>query len=156
MNKKILLGVFGCMALFLSACSNKTSRSDDSSLVSGISSPGTAEEFANNVPNSVYFDFDSSKISESAESRLAAQIAWAKTYQGTKFLLEGNCDRRGTAEYNLALGQARANSVEKYFVKSGIEASRLAARSNGKERASGSTESECAKDRNVTTTVSAS
>ena len=150
MNRKFLLGAILGIAGIMAAC-NKTCTVDNA----GAIVPGSAEDFATNVPNTVYFDFDKSNISDTAQKRVDAQVCWLKTYGATKATVEGHCDVRGTAEYNMALGQARANSVSKALQAQGIDADRLTTVSYGKERPvdDGTTEVSHAKNRRAVTVI---
>ncbi|MDR0553040.1 MAG: OmpA family protein [Holosporales bacterium] len=118
--------------------------------------PGSAEDFAANVPNKVYFEFDSSRVTSSASKRVESQAAWLKTYPATSVSVEGHTDIRGTAEYNLALGTARANSTAKALRKHGVEESRITVTSYGKERVAdeGTSEEAHARNRRTETIVS--
>ena len=127
MNRKALLSLMAASAVVVAACSCTCG------VDNGVK-PGSAEDFAANTPNVVYFDFDSSKLSDSAKKRVEAQAAWLKTYTGTNVTVEGHCDGRGTAEYNMALGEARANSTAKELRNQGIAAERVSTVSYGKER----------------------
>jgi peptidoglycan-associated lipoprotein len=82
----------------------------------------------------IYFDFDRYAISPDAARTLMANAAWLKSNPGTAVLVEGHCDGRGTVEYNLALGQRRAQSARDFLLAQGIPATRLATISYGKER----------------------
>ncbi len=82
----------------------------------------------------VYFDYDSSVLREDARRTLDQNVAWLKANPGVRIQIEGHCDERGTEEYNLALGQRRADAVKQYLIKSGIEESRLFTISYGKAR----------------------
>lgn len=82
----------------------------------------------------VHFDFDKSFIREDAKPILEAVAAHMKGHPGATLLIEGHCDERGTAEYNLALGERRANSAAKYLENLGVEAKRLSTISYGEER----------------------
>ncbi len=95
---------------------------------------GSPADFVSNVGNTVYFDFDKSNLRPDAQAVLAKQVAWLKQYPAYKITIQGNCDERGTREYNLALGARRANSAKKYMVTNGIAASRISTISFGKER----------------------
>ncbi len=102
-----------------------------------------------------FFDFDSSVIREDAQNNLLGQSLYMKHYPETKIQIAGNCDERGTTEYNLGLGARRANAAKAVMVKDGIEAKRISTISYGKERPwkLGSDESVWEKNRNATTTV---
>ncbi|MGE5248211.1 MAG: peptidoglycan-associated lipoprotein Pal [Verrucomicrobiota bacterium] len=82
----------------------------------------------------IHFDFDKSFIREDAKPGLQAVADYMKAHPDAKVRIEGHCDERGTAEYNMALGERRATSAKKYLVGLGIDASRLSTISYGKER----------------------
>jgi len=84
--------------------------------------------------NKIYFDFDSFKLSEPARSSLAKNADLLKKDSTEKVRIEGNCDERGSDEYNLALGEKRANAAMQYLVTLGIPADRLSVISYGKEK----------------------
>lgn len=96
--------------------------------------PGSVQDFVINVGEFVYFDFDSYTIRDDAMGVLEAQAAWLRQYPNVTVRIEGNCDERGTAEYNLALGARRANSVREFLVSRGVAAARITTISFGKER----------------------
>lgn len=81
----------------------------------------------------VFFDYDSSELSEAAQKAAQANAAVLRTNRTWVITIEGHCDERGTAEYNLALGERRASSVKAYLVSMGIAAERLRVLSYGKE-----------------------
>jgi peptidoglycan-associated lipoprotein len=82
----------------------------------------------------VFFDYDQADLREDARSALAANAEWLKKYPTVQVLIEGHCDERGTAAYNLALGERRANAAKEYLVSLGVDGSRLRTVSYGKER----------------------
>lgn len=82
----------------------------------------------------IYFDFDQSFIRNDAKAVMKANAEWLKANPKVKIKIEGNCDERGTREYNQALGQRRAASAKKYLVDLGISASRISLISYGKEK----------------------
>ncbi len=82
----------------------------------------------------VYFDFDRSFIRDDAKSAMRANADWLKANPKVKVKIEGNCDERGTKEYNQALGQRRASSAKKYLTDLGISGSRISLISYGKEK----------------------
>ena len=86
------------------------------------------------VPDRVLFGYDSSEISPEIKTTLDIQVDWLKSDSTIKVIIEGHCDERGTREYNIALGEKRANSVKKYFLKKGISADRVKIISYGKEK----------------------
>jgi len=83
---------------------------------------------------SIYFDFDKSDLKPAARSTLDKKAGWLRTNSGFKLRIEGNCDERGTAEYNLALGERRAKSAAKYLTALGISADRISTVSYGEEK----------------------
>ena len=82
----------------------------------------------------IYFDFDRSFIRDDARPVMKANAEWLKANPKTKIRIEGNCDERGTKEYNQALGQRRASSAKKYLTDLGIAAKRISLISYGKEK----------------------
>jgi len=96
--------------------------------------PGSKEDFVTNVGDRVFFAFDKSDLSADSRRTLERQAAWLKQWSNQRLTIEGHCDERGTREYNLALGERRANAVKDYLVAQGISASRLSTISYGKER----------------------
>ncbi len=82
----------------------------------------------------IYFDYDRSTIRDDAKAVLKADAEYLKAHPGTKIRIEGNCDERGTIEYNQALGQRRAASARKYLAELGIPAKRISLISYGKEK----------------------
>ncbi len=82
----------------------------------------------------VYFDFDRSFIRDDAKSVMKANAEWLKANPSVKIKIEGNCDERGTKEYNQALGQRRATSAKKYLTDLGISSKRISLISYGKEK----------------------
>ncbi|MGD2132483.1 MAG: peptidoglycan-associated lipoprotein Pal [Maricaulaceae bacterium] len=95
---------------------------------------GSAAEFQAQAGDSVFFAFDSHALSSEARSTLDRQAAWLQTYSNTRVRVEGNCDERGTREYNLALGERRASAARDYLVSRGVDPSRITVVSYGKER----------------------
>lgn len=96
--------------------------------------PGSEQDFVVNVGDRVYFDFDRYDVRADAQPLLASQAAWLKKYPAVMVRIEGNCDERGTREYNLALGARRANAVRDFLVAQGIAPSRITTISYGKEK----------------------
>jgi peptidoglycan-associated lipoprotein len=82
----------------------------------------------------VYFDFDRSFIRDDAKAAMKANAEWLKANPKAKIRIEGNCDEKGTKEYNQALGQRRAISAKKYLTDMGIAAHRISLISYGKEK----------------------
>ena len=103
----------------------------------------------------VFFGFNSAEISDEAYDNLLGQSLYMKNHEGTKIQIAGNCDERGTAAYNLALGARRANAAKKVLVNDGIDARRISTIYYGKERplVKGTGEDVWKYNRNATTTV---
>jgi peptidoglycan-associated lipoprotein len=117
--------------------------------------PGSAQDFVVNVGDRVYFDTDQHDIRGDAEPLLAAQAGWLRRYPSVNVRIEGNADERGTREYNLALGARRANAVRDFLVGQGLDASRIATISFGKESPidPGSGEDAWQRNRNARTAI---
>ena len=117
--------------------------------------PGSTQDFVVNVGDRIYFDFDKSDIRADAQPILAGQAEWLQRYQGVRVRIEGNCDERGTREYNFALGAKRADAVRDFLVGHGVAAGRIATISYGKEQPvdGGHDEDAWAKDRNGHTAI---
>ena len=81
-----------------------------------------------------FFDYDKADLRDDARTALAADAEWLKKFTTVQFLIEGHCDERGTSEYNLALGDRRANAAKEYLASLGVDASRIKTVSYGKER----------------------
>jgi peptidoglycan-associated lipoprotein len=89
--------------------------------------------FRQNV-QAIYFDYDESAIRPDQLSRLNANAVWLKEHRDVKFTIEGHCDERGSEEYNLGLGDSRANRVKEFLIQQGIDAFRVRTVSYGEER----------------------
>jgi peptidoglycan-associated lipoprotein len=109
------------------------------------------EVFETKLLRDIHFDFDKYDIRPTDEEVLKENAAWLKKNPKTKVQIEGHCDERGTVEYNLALGERRANYTKKYLVSLGIASDRISTISYGKERPldTGHTEEAWAKNRRV-------
>ena len=141
------------LVFFLAACSTTpkdtadSSGSGSTSTSSDVSSsaetettesasiePGSQEDLIVNVGDRVFFNYDSAELDTDAQELLQDQVAWLKQYTDVSVIIEGHCDERGTREYNLALGEKRAQSVKNYIINLGISANRVSTISYGKER----------------------
>ncbi len=122
---------------------------------SGGAAPGSEEDLVANVGDRVFFVFDQSSLSDDARATLDRQAAWMARFPQVSIQIAGNCDTRGTEEYNLALGQRRANAARDYLVARGVDSARVSTISYGKERptALGDTEQAYTQNRNAITTV---
>ncbi len=96
--------------------------------------PGTQEDLSTNVGDRVFFGYDRYDVSDEARAVLDKQASWLNQYSSLNITIEGHCDERGTREYNLALGERRANAVKNYLVALGVAPSRISTISYGKER----------------------
>jgi len=121
----------------------------------GAPRPGSQQDFVVNVGDRVYFDLDQYEVRSDARPVLDNQATWLNRYPAVKVRIEGNCDERGTREYNLALGARRANSVAQYLTSRGVSPSRITTVSYGKERPvdSGDGEQAWSKNRNARTDI---
>ena len=153
--------------LVLAACSSKPPKQlppDPGGAVSTNTSqgtmqqgivPGSQADFAQQMmgQDTIYFDTDKYNIDAADEMALQAQAAWLARYPNKRATIEGHCDERGSREYNLALGERRANASKNYLASLGIDPARLTTVSYGKERpiALGSDEASWAKNRRAVT-----
>jgi peptidoglycan-associated lipoprotein len=96
--------------------------------------PGSQQDFVVNVGDRVYFGFDQSNLTNESIATLKKQAAWLNKYPSVTVVIEGHCDERGTTEYNLGLGERRANAVKDYLISVGVQAGRLKTISDGKSR----------------------
>ena len=119
--------------------------------------PGTQAHFAQQMAgrDTIYFDTDMFNIGAEDQAALAQQAAYLRQYPNVRATVEGHCDERGTREYNLALGERRANAAKNYLVSLGVPAERVTTVSYGKERpvALGSDETAWARNRRAVTIV---
>ena len=118
--------------------------------------PGSRADFERSVTsNTINFAFDSFDIDPRARAILDSQAQWLAHYPNVPVSLEGHCDERGTREYNLALGDRRANAAKNYLAARGIAPGRISTISYGKERpiALGSDEASLAQNRRAVTIV---
>ena len=128
---------------------------DTTPVVTSSIAPGSLEDFRVNVGERVYFDLDQYRLDTEDHDILKRQAAWLASYPNIRILIAGNADERGTREYNLALGERRANAVKEYLVSLGVAASRVDTVSYGKERpvVAGSDEQSWALNRNGWTQI---
>jgi peptidoglycan-associated lipoprotein len=115
---------------------------------------GSKEDFVT-VGDRVFFALDKSTIDPASRATLEKQSAWLKKYPAVTISIEGHCDERGTREYNLALGERRANAVKDYLIALGVSPNRIKTISYGKERpvALGSNQNAWAQNRRGVTNV---
>ena len=171
MNKTVLIGMTA-LALALGACGKKTPPADIPPPGSELPAnpPGTATDdsvdlvelpamqadlVAKAGSDTVYFGTDESSLDNQAQATLAAQARWLLANPSVRGSIEGHADERGTREYNLALGERRANAAKEFLIANGVPAGRLTTISWGKERpvALGSNEEAWAQNRRAVTVV---
>ena len=157
--------IFGGLLLLLAACSSAPETPPAAAGGPGVGAPGgigsrnalpgSQQDLEASAGDRVFFAFDRSDITPEAQEILARQADWLRRYPNVTVTVEGHCDERGTREYNLALGERRAQAVKNVLVASGIPASRISTISYGKERPAvvGSSEDAYAQNRRGVTTV---
>ena len=123
-------------ALLLSACATQTTTKKIETQISGDTFTGeeTVKYLATGVPDRVFFATNKSVLTTASRDTLRKQAAWLRENSGINVVLEGHADERGTREYNLALGERRANAAKDYLMTYGVSASRISVISYGKER----------------------
>jgi peptidoglycan-associated lipoprotein len=148
-------GSVSSSAVASEATATEESMTTASMVESAAPAPGSQEDLVINVGDRVFFSFDKSVITASAEKTLKRQAAWMRKHSTVTVTIEGHADERGTREYNLALGERRAVSVKNFLAALGVESRRIATISYGKERpdALGHTEAAWSQNRRGTTTV---
>lgn len=172
MNKTILIGMTG-LALALGACGKKVPPADTTTPITDPNAGGDAGTSADDAvdlvelpgmqadlvakagSDTVYFGTDEYALDEASRATLTAQARWMLANPSVKGSIEGHADERGTREYNLALGERRANSAKDFLIANGVPVTRLTVISWGKERpvATGSDESAWAQNRRAVTVV---
>lgn len=137
--------------LFLSACSTGYNVKN----VPAQAEPSLAADFMQNVGDRIFFGYNKSDLNSDAKARLDKQAIWLKEHTSVKATIEGHCDERGTREFNLALGEKRAEAVKRYLTHHGIDSSRLDTISYGKEKPEvvGDTEDAWAQNRRAVTSI---
>ena len=109
-------------------------KQNDQSALASAAVPGSQQDFVVNVGDRVFFDTDSSELSDQARATLDKQAQWLNNYNRYAFTIEGHADERGTREYTIALGARRAETVREYLVSRGVSGQRMRTISYGKER----------------------
>jgi len=171
MNYKKMTLVLAAAGIALAGCSKKKPEDlpppppsapmppqgqDMSGPVGNTVVPGSRADFLQQAgSDTVNFGTDRYDLDDEATMILARQVAWLKQHPNVRVTLEGHCDERGTREYNLALGERRANAAKNYLVSNGVDAGRISVISYGKERpiALGSDEAAWAQNRRAVTVV---
>ena len=163
MTKPILTAAI--LALALAGCAKKPpkqlppapsngSETAPATDTSGAAVPGSQADFlAKVMSDRIFFDTDSSDVDANDQATLRSQAAWLAQYPRVRATIEGHADERGTREYNIALGERRANSTKNALAAMGVDAGRMTVISYGKERpdATGSDEASWAKNRRAVT-----
>ena len=156
--------LLGAAALALSACASKAPKqlppepgpatTTDTGAIQGPV-PGSQADFVNFTAGQdvIYFDTDRYNVDSADMAALQSQAQWLARYPAKRATIEGHADERGTRDYNLALGERRANAAKNYLVSIGVDASRLTTVSYGKERpvALGSDEASWSRNRRAVT-----
>ena len=163
---KLLLAA--ALSLFVAACASPEAEAPDADataapavepepVVEAPSDPREEQSLSVYAGDRVFFALDSSELNDEARETLRRQADWMSFNNSVAFVIEGHCDERGTRDYNLALGERRANAVKNYLVALGVEARRLNTVSYGKERPVDprATEEAWAKNRRGVTTLAA-
>jgi peptidoglycan-associated lipoprotein len=122
------------VGLALAGCAkNKLPNNADGLGLNGAT-PGSQQDFTVNVGDRVFFETDSSSLTDTARQTLDKQAAWLQKYTNYPITVEGHADERGTREYNIALGARRAAATREYLSARGVPAKRIRTISYGKER----------------------
>ena len=130
--KKILLVGFACLAL--TACATQKKAGVGQMQGDVYTGMDTVEFLATGVKDRVFFATNKSTLTTASRDTLRKQAAWMRKQNDVSVTIEGHADERGTREYNLALGERRANAAKDYLMTYGISGSRIAVISYGKER----------------------
>ena len=130
--KNIFIVIFA--TLMLSACATKTATLPSQLQGDVYTGTDTVEYLAKGVPDRVFFATNESVLTTASRDTLRKQAAWMRSNDSLSFTIEGHADERGTREYNLALGERRANVAKDYLMTYGISGNRLSVISYGKER----------------------
>ena len=158
MVRKLALGLVA--VAMVAGCKSKTTQSDSNvdAAAAGNNAidstpmnfdPAGSDSGKINGLVTVHFGYDKSSLDAEAKKEIAQNADWMKKNTGVKVQIEGHCDARGTIEYNVALGERRANAVKAYMVSLGVAADRLSTISYGKEKpiATGDSEDAWSKNR---------
>ena len=131
--KSIFLVIITC--LVLSACATQKKVSTDGQMQGDVyTGTDTVKYLASGVPDRVFFATNESVLTTASRDTLRKQGAWMRKNSDLTFVIEGHADERGTREYNLALGERRANAAKDYLMTYGVAGNRLSVISYGKER----------------------
>jgi peptidoglycan-associated lipoprotein len=125
---------FAAVVMATLAIAGCAKNADQNAAMAGAAAPGSQQDFVVNVGDRVFFETDSSELTDQARATLDKQAQWLSNYNRYSFTVEGHADERGTREYNIALGARRAETVREYLISRGIPAQRMRTISYGKER----------------------
>lgn len=128
------LAILAVTLISLAACQTKPVDYTGAGSMRGEVVPGSQQDLEVNVGDRVLFPFDSSALTMEAQSILTRQAAWLKANPAVSVTIEGHADERGTREYNLGLGERRANAAKNFLVSAGIHHTKISTISYGKER----------------------
>ena len=129
--KNSFLVIAACLVLTACATTKKSTSQMQSDVYTGTD---TVEYLASGVPDRVFFATNETVLTTASRETLRKQAAWLRKNSDITIVLEGHADERGTREYNLALGERRANSAKDYLMTYGISSDRISVLSYGKER----------------------
>jgi len=129
--KNTFLVIFACLVLSACATQKKSTGQMQGDVYTGTD---TVKYLASGVPDRVFFATNESILTTASRDTLRKQAAWMRKNSDLTFVIEGHADERGTREYNLALGERRANAAKDYLMTYGIAGNRLSVISYGKER----------------------
>ena len=121
-------------SLVLSACATQVKKTSGQMQGDVYTGTDTVKELAKGVPDRVFFGTNETILTTASRDTLRKQAAWLRKNSSVNVVLEGHADERGTREYNLALGERRANSAKDYLMTYGISSDRISVTSYGKER----------------------
>ena len=130
--KNIFLVIVACLAI--SACATKKVTTGSQLQGDVYTGTDTVEYLASGVPDRVFFATNETILTTASRETLRSQAAWLRKNSSLNIVLEGHADERGTREYNLALGERRANAAKDYLMTYGISSDRISVLSYGKER----------------------
>ena len=123
------------LSLLLSACATQKVAKIDSQLQGDVyTGTDTVEYLADGVPDRVFFATNESVLTTASRETLRKQAGWMRKNSDVTVVLEGHADERGTREYNLALGERRANAAKDYLMTYGVSSDRIQVISYGKEK----------------------
>ena len=125
---------FAAVILGMLAVAGCAKQTDQSGALASAATPGSQQDFIVNVGDRVFFETDSSELTDQGRATLDKQAQWLNNYNRYAFTIEGHADERGTREYNIALGARRAETVRQYLNSRGVSAQRMRTISYGKER----------------------